>query len=522
MIRKTLLPLLSPLLLALLPVAAHADTITGQVVDEHGVGVPGVDIDVKNLGSGGTPPIFNDGTDANGFFTTTLPAGLYRVTFTPPPPPATTNLVLEVDDVIVVGSTAMGVVELPPGVALAGRALDPLGLPVAGINIDVIDAAGDNLTLAGDATDVFGEFAVAVPAGAVELRLDTKPVLGQTLAPRALALDLSGHTDLGDLALEAGFRVSGTVLGPVAVPVEAADFDAVDAATGEELYTPGDDTDDTGAFSFVVPARSLDLVVCPQFGDRLVAVTLTLTVAADTVLPTVVLEAGSVLSGTVRSFDGTPVPGADVDATRSDGTPVTLCADNAGAAGAYAVVVPNDTLSIEFEPPGFALPLGVDDHPAVVVAGNTLLDGSLPECPGGTVAARGVSGAGSFAPHLATSGGAPRAGNPGFAIEATGGLAGAPAVLFVGPDPLVGATPLRNAQFPVDGFLVGDPGRNPLLAPVLLSGPPGTPGAGAATFPMTVDGSMVGTTAFARLVVQDPAAPSGLAKSDLLAIAFCE
>ena len=51
------------LLLTLVP-AARSDTIVGQVVDSFGVGVAGVDIDVKNLGGGGDPDPVNDGTDA--------------------------------------------------------------------------------------------------------------------------------------------------------------------------------------------------------------------------------------------------------------------------------------------------------------------------------------------------------------------------------------------------------------------------------------------------------------------------
>ena len=69
-------------LLLALPTAA--DNLIGRVVDSNGVGVVGVDIDVDNLGSGGDPDIFNDGTDAQGFFNVTLPPGQYVVRFTPP------------------------------------------------------------------------------------------------------------------------------------------------------------------------------------------------------------------------------------------------------------------------------------------------------------------------------------------------------------------------------------------------------------------------------------------------------
>src|SRR5262245_66102418 len=70
-------------------------TVTGHVVGPNGVGVPGIDIDLDNLGSGGRPDVFNDGTDANGNFTMTVdPQGVYEVLFFPPPPPTTTLMPL--------------------------------------------------------------------------------------------------------------------------------------------------------------------------------------------------------------------------------------------------------------------------------------------------------------------------------------------------------------------------------------------------------------------------------------------
>ena len=93
-------------LLLLGPLAApRAEVISGRVVDSLGNGVAGVNIDVLNFGSGGDPDVFNDGTDANGFFTTTVSeAGIFHVYFKPPPPPTTTHLVLEEPDVVVVGN----------------------------------------------------------------------------------------------------------------------------------------------------------------------------------------------------------------------------------------------------------------------------------------------------------------------------------------------------------------------------------------------------------------------------------
>lgn len=114
----------------------QADFISGQVVDANGVGVSGVDIDIDNLGSGGDPTILNDGTDANGFFITTVPAGFYRVLFLPPAPPASTHLTAILDNVLVTDTTDMGVITLPAGIGLTGRVMNGSGFPVANVNLD--------------------------------------------------------------------------------------------------------------------------------------------------------------------------------------------------------------------------------------------------------------------------------------------------------------------------------------------------------------------------------------------------
>lgn len=510
------------LVAAALAAPVRADFITGRVVDADGIGVPGVDIDVKNLGSGGTPPIQNDGTDANGFFTTTLPAGLYRITFTPPPPPASTHLVAELDDVVVVGTTALGDVPLPPGVALSGRALTALGLPVAGVNIDAIElSSGDNLALVADVTNVFGEFAVAVPAVPLELRLDASNVLGQTLVSRALAVAPGADLDVGDVELPPGHRLTGLLENQVGTGVVGVDLDVVDPATGEKLYTPKDKSGTGGAFSIVVPEGWSSLVICPQVAAKLVARRVRVFLSADVDLGTVSLQSGAFLSGTVRSHLGDPVPGADVDVALPSGAPVELCADNANAAGFYRVVVPHGTLSVEVEPPGYALPLGAEDL-VVPVLSDTLQDGVLPACPFGSVFGGAVPGSGGFAAHLATAGGAPRGGNKAFSVEVSDGLGGAPALLLVAAGPGGGRSLLLSPAFP--GASLALAGDAPLAGwlPLVLSGAPGGAGQGAAHVPAPVDPSLVGTTVFLRLVSLDPGAVGGLALSDGLEIAFCD
>ena len=360
---------------------AFADFISGQVVDVNGIGVQGVDIDVENLGSGGDPDIFNDGTDANGFFLTTIPAGIYRVSFKPPPPPTTTHLTATVDDVIVIGTTNMGVISLPPGVGITGRCLDTLGFPVGNVNLDVFDLLiGEQLILKGGSSDLFGNFGVAVPANDIYLDFDPKAVPGRNLVPIRMSLSPTMDMDLGNIVLTDGVILSGTLHDSLALPVVGVDLDVFDSATGTKIFTPHDNSNLMGMFSIVLNPGLYDIEICPAFVTRLVARDQEgFPILVDTNAGILILENGAVLSGTVRDVTGTPVPGMDVDVARSlTQASVVTCNDDTDALGAYALIVPFDTLDIGFAPPGRHMSSAEDLHAGVVITGDTTLDGTIP------------------------------------------------------------------------------------------------------------------------------------------------
>jgi len=506
---------LRPLILVLLSLPAAADTITGQVVDSNGNGVVGVDIDAKNLGGGGDPTLFNDGTDLNGFFTTTIPAGVYRITFIPPPPPTTTHLVFEIEPVVVVGTTNMGTISLPPGVSLAGHVEETNGFPVGGANIDVIDeTAGDALVLTNDFTDAFGNFIVAVPAGPIELRIDATPVFSAILASTAIQLSPSGNTTLPTITLEPGFVLTGTVEDPNGDPVEDADLDVFDSAH-EKLFTPGDSTDCSGEFSLVVPSGLFDLEVCPDPGDLLVATgVFGIAVSSDLDLGLFQLAPGAVLSGTVRNASGQPVAGVDIDVERSATlAEVVVCSDSTDAAGQYAVIVPFTTIDVMFTP-DFSQALGSASVKNVLITGARTLNATLPNCPFATNYGAGLAGTGGTVPHITTSGGAPSVANPDWRIEMQNGRGGAFAILILSTGSA--ALPFRGGTILVN-ISVGQHFNQF----VTLSGTPGAAGAGSYTFdPGPLTGAS-GFTGFAQFAVQDPGAVQGWAMSEGLQMTFC-
>lgn len=514
--RLALLALLS----ALLTPHAVADLIIGQVVDAQGVGVPGVNIDVEDMIAGDDPDVFNGGTDANGFFSTTVdPGGTYDIIFIPPKPPTTTLLIERLSDVTVAGTLDLGVIQMEQGVALSGRCIDDLGQPVVNVNLDLIDTStGENLDITGDNSDLLGNFLLAAPLGSIDVLFDTAPVQGSLLAPTSRSLDTSLGSALGDVVFEPGFLMTALVRGPGGQALENVDTDVFDSSTGAQLYTPSDNTDDFGLVDVVVPAGTFDFKVCPQVASQLVVEEVPgVVVAANTNLGLINVSAGVILSGTVLDDQGAPASGVDVDAhDATSGMSVPFCQDNTNAAGQYAVVVPTGSYDVTFEP-AYSQPLGSQEQLGVPVLANTVLDGVLPACPFHTAYGVGLAGSGGVVPLLGSSGGAPRLGNPNWTLELSQGLGGTTAALILGLAP--SALPFKQGTVLVDIIVLPS-----VILFVPLFGTPGVAGTGVLSLPLAVstDPALAGLSTFWQFLAQDPGAPVGWSMSNGVQVTYCE
>lgn len=507
-LRSLLRRALLPCACACLGVLARADLITGTVVTSGGAPVAFLDIDAKNNGSGGDPTLVNDGTNALGQFATTIPAGNYDLSFLPPA--GVPGLVLTLENVNVSGVLNLGVIVLPPAFVLSGTCATTLGAPVAGVNLDVIDASGSNIDLIGDNTDAAGHFALAVPPGAIELRFDVSG-LGTALASHALDLVVAGNQNLGTIALQPGNVLAGIVKNGGGVAVANCNIDVIGAG-GSELYTPNDNTSASGTFVVVVPAGSYRVEVCAPFATQLVSKAVEpVVVAGPTNLGTITLSPGVVLSGSIKDPSNAPVPKADVDLyLAGTATQVLLCGDDANASGNYQVIVPLGTFDAVYSPPGFALPLSKQHVNGIVVAGNKVQNAVLPSCPFSTSYGTGLGGAGGVKPVLASTGGAPRVGNQSYAWRVSQGPANSFGVLGVGFGqlalPLFGGTVLIDIFQPYTTFvLFVDAGGN-----------------AAKPLPVPITSGLVGLAIDAQFFGLDGAAVQGISMSNGLQTVFCE
>ncbi|GJM45446.1 MAG: hypothetical protein DHS20C21_22880 [Gemmatimonadota bacterium] len=328
-----------------------AQLAQGHVQDEAGLPLVNVDLNFEDLATGDIINTPNDNTDAFGDFSVFVPGIPFDVYFTPPLGMPKAGQVLR--NVAVAGTTSLGVITLPDGHAVTGRVLNPVGSPAAGIDTDFTDAAtGEVIYTPRDDTDGLGNLSVLVAAGSYDVTVRPPAANGwawQTIHD----VVVGGAVPLGDIALETGFAVTGTVVDESLQSVVLADLDMVSLATGRDLPTPDDNTTVLGAFSLLSPATTFDLMVRPPSGAPLAgAVVRNVNVSGATNLGSITLPAGFPINGTVRDVYGTPVANVDLDAFEvPSGLAFPLIDDDTAPSGAYSVRLPSGSWALVANPP---------------------------------------------------------------------------------------------------------------------------------------------------------------------------
>jgi FlgD Ig-like domain len=225
-------------------------------------------------------------------------------------------------------------------VVLSGRVVDPVGAPVPDVDLDVVDlATGITQVIMDDDTDSDGEYAIDIPAGTYRILFEPSPAL--RLAPHVEPRFEITEDTVFNLSLAQGWSLAGRVTDPNGIGLADVDLDVWDPAVGVTLPTPGDNTNQLGFYTIIVPEGVYEVRATAPFATRLVPVRLdSVSVDAEDVIVNLRLEPGLVLSGTVRNPAGAGIPGIDLDATDlMTGLDVFLGEDGTDAQGTFALVV---------------------------------------------------------------------------------------------------------------------------------------------------------------------------------------
>ena len=338
--------------------APNCWVISGRVIGPDGEGVGGVDLDLIDP-NGVSILLSGDVTLADGTFSfevqETILANFYDIALNPPTDgsyfPA-----LEIDHVLS-GSTTLPDMTVDRGARLSGRVVDELGIGLPQVDLNFFDpTTGVEVLFSGDVTDGAGNFSVLTTLGFYDIEFRTTlttpggPYVPVEFSNRPLLQDV----DLGDVVFRDGHIMTGTVTDAALTPVSAADLDVRDPITGDALLTPGDNTDLTGTFSFLVPSGDWVIEVDPPTGSILVArfIPVTITAGVTNDLGNIVLPDGVNVSGTTVDPSLTAVPEVDLDfvisATQVE---IPTAHDNANSLGQFSVQVEPDVYDIQFRPP---------------------------------------------------------------------------------------------------------------------------------------------------------------------------
>lgn len=252
---------------------------------------------------------------------------------------------------------------------LSGTVVNQAGLPIAGASV-----VCNGVTVLTTAT---GAFSFTIPTGVYSV--DVAPPAGSGLATAHIEdMHVAGTLNVGAMTLVPGVTISGLVLySATGLPVPNGDMDVIDAATGQKLYTPSDNTALTGIYSIVVPPGTYKIVADPATGGASTYASQEVgpfTVTANTTLPTITLQPGFQVTATIlRGNSGLPLKNVDVDFDIvALGQRVPTPTDVTNLQGVVTVVVPAGTYRMNIDPaPGDAY-LGMQ-LPAVTVTGPTNL-----------------------------------------------------------------------------------------------------------------------------------------------------
>ena len=348
---------------------AHAVPVTGLVRRPDGTPAVGVNLDFIDA-DGVSLPLTGDVTDAAGAYTVDVPPGLYAVNHKVPAASGLAHEKIRGVEVVAPATNLPDVV-LPWGYHVTGLVLDSAGFPVFDANTLWRDSAtGEQWLTLSDHSDATGAYSVLIAAGTWDATYDPPP--GAPMLPVTVTgIVVAGDTAQPDVILPDGLQVSGRVVDGAGSPVVDANTLFADPA-GDTVRTVDDHTDPTGLFRTFVAPDTYSLQVWPPAGSGLLAAELPgQVITVDTVLPDIVLDAGSTVTGRVVDALGAPVFDVDTDWNLPTYTVLTP-GDNTDSTGAYEVVVPDGTYLVDLDP-AVGSRHAAASVPGQVVAGDTVL-----------------------------------------------------------------------------------------------------------------------------------------------------
>ncbi len=262
------------------------------VHDSSGNPVANVDLDLKYASSGVKLFTPNDKSNADGYVVTAVFPDIYEVQIQPPLGSFFDQLV--VPAVPINSDTTLNLL-LPEvqRINWSGQITNSIGQGLADIKIDLqFRLTGAKAFLPNNLTDPTGLFNIAAPVGTYDV-LISPPAGNRYIAQIIENAVFSGDTIWPPITLSSGVLFSALVFDDLGVPLPGADLDFTSETSGNQVFTPFDNTDAQGNAVVSVPPDIYTVKVEPPASRQLFSATITgLFVINDTTVTFLLTGAG--------------------------------------------------------------------------------------------------------------------------------------------------------------------------------------------------------------------------------------
>lgn len=242
-----------------------AHTLTGTVVDEDGVPLPGIDMNIYDA-QGVAIDLNNDNTDNAGNFSVLVPQGTWDVVHRQVT--STNNeeriphgfLELTIDK-----NLDLGTIVMPLGFHVFGQVIGSSGEAIVDANLDAEQAATEiAIYLNHDVSNPDGAFDILLPAGSMNVEVDPPPT-GPVRQPQLIEVEVTspGPIDLGTVVLPDAELLSGRCIDSAGNPIPFVDVELLVSATGASYPTIHENGGSDGTFSVALSPNTYDLMLLP-------------------------------------------------------------------------------------------------------------------------------------------------------------------------------------------------------------------------------------------------------------------
>lgn len=334
------------------PVSSAGFVVNGVVTNGAASPIPNVNVDFINA-SDVNIPLTGDSTQADGTFSVDVPAGTYRLTYSPPVGSGLAGG--EQLNISVAADRSVPTMALPAGYEITFQTVNKAGSLLADINASFTNSSAAAIFAPHNTSGASGIIQTVIPQAGAPYTMKLKDSGGRGYAEKQFINVAPGaNINYGQIIVGPARAVTGrTVRYSNGAVVSSVDIDMVDAC-GLEIRLTADLTDASGLFSLSGVSDGIyQFIVRPPGATGLARREFkNVGISAALNFGDIKLGTEHTVSGTVVNSSAVPIQGIDLNFTDEFyNQQIFLNNDNSLANGTFATLASDGTYTIDFRPP---------------------------------------------------------------------------------------------------------------------------------------------------------------------------